>query len=227
MSIYPSLTSLLNEDFGKNRINEVAGSLAVSAVLSIPAVLDGIARLLKKIGKKHHKEFAAAEGLEKASHKLHNVYQAPIKAIIGGSYRVAHKGKKMDPQKLQKITNIVFAIIVAYLAVSSAMGAGKSLGEIIEHIKHAGNIDKATSLHIGLGILESVLGEMEVKEEVHLIKAITSPEHEDAFSHEIDKHAGSEGHDHEKEGAGAEKKEKVEESLSRGSLYRKRYYGRY
>ena len=137
MSTYPSLISLLNEDFGKSRINEVAGSLVVSAVLSIPAVLDGIARLLEKIGKKHHKEFAAVERLEKASHKLHNTYQAPIKAIIGGSYRVAHKGKKMDPQKLQKITNIIFSIIVAYLAVSSLKGAGKSYKEVVSHIKHS------------------------------------------------------------------------------------------
>ena len=68
---------------------------------------------------------------------------------------------------------------------------------------------------------------MEVKEEIHLIKTLTSPEHEDAFSHEIDKHVGSVGHGHEKHDSAAEKKEKVEESLSRGSLYRKRYYGRY
>ena len=224
MKRYPKLISLLNEDFGKEPLNEAKFNpyaLGASAILSIPAVMEGVAKLLKKIGKKHDKEFAAVEKIEHAAHKLHSYYQKPIKMIINGSYRATHKGKKMDPAKLQKTTDIIFAIIIGCLASLSLAGAGKSFKEVIKHVKHSGSLDKASLLHIGLGILETVLGEMEIKEEIHLLQAITSPDHYDAFANAIDQHVD----DHSKDSpAGAES---IHERLSRGSLYRKRYYGRY
>ena len=80
MNSYPKLESLLNEDFGKESLNEANPyALTASAILSIPAVMEGVAKLLKKIGKKHGKEFAAVEKIEHAAHKLHGFYQKPIK----------------------------------------------------------------------------------------------------------------------------------------------------
>ena len=226
MKRYPKLISLLNEDFGKQKINEVnTYALTVSAILSIPAVMEGVAKLLKKIGKKHDKEFAAVEKIEHAAHKLHSYYQKPIKMIINGSYRATHKGKKMDPAKLQKATDIIFAIIVGCLASLSLVGAGKSFKEVIKHVKHSGSLDKASLLHVGLGILETVLGEMEIKEEIHLLQALTSPDHYDAFANAIDQHVDGHDKDHSKDSPA--EAESIHEGLSRGSLYRKRYYGRY
>lgn len=232
MKRYPKLESLLNEDFGMSKIDEGAVALAASSILSIPAVMQAIARLLKKIEKKHHKDFAADDKLESAAHKLHNVYQAPIKAIVGGSYRATHKGKKMESKKLQKTTDIIFAIIVACLAYFSLAGAGKSFKEVIKHVKHSGHVDKTSLLHIGVGILETVLGKAEIKEEMHLIQAIKNPDHSDAFAHAIDSHVSGDDHGggHSEKSSGEKDHHgaaSVHEGLSRGSLYRRRYYGRY
>lgn len=224
------IESVINEDIRQNRIDEAGVALIVSSILSIPAVMQGIAKLLKKIGKKYNKEFAAVDKLEHASHFVHDSFQAPIKGIIGGSYRLTHKGKKMDPDKLQKITNIIFAIIVACLACASFINSKRSFSEAIQHIKHSSHIDKAGLLHVGLGILETVLGGEEIVEEIHLLQAIVNPKHTDAFAHEIDSYVSNDhkgGKSEKSSGKDDHGGKSIHESLSRGSLYRKRYYGRY
>ena len=87
----------------------VVGTIA-SAILSMPAILDKIAKIMEFVGKKLEKEKLELKGekLEHFAHKLHESYRKPIKKTIQFSTK-----KDLSEEQLEKYTDIFYAILIA------------------------------------------------------------------------------------------------------------------
>lgn len=117
---------------GKNKeavLNEEIGIFIISLALAIPAIVQLIGKIAKKISMLLGGSGSAGEKLIHAGHHWHELI---TKMILKGLTFIPGF-KQLPTDKQQKIANIVHTVIVASLAISSGVGAVKA----IEHGSHA------------------------------------------------------------------------------------------
>jgi len=166
--------------------NEIIKESALaSAILSMPAIIGGVGKIMEKAGKKFHKEKLELKGekIGHFAHKLHETYRKPIKFLI----QKATIRKKLSEEQLEKYTDIFFAILIAGMLLSTGVNIAKEA----KHLKH--HFELAT---LGTALLETALGTIEVGEEVHLISKLRNKEHQEKLVQAINDHAEKEGIHH-------------------------------
>jgi len=172
------LRRLINESI---KLNESA-TLIISGILAVPVLLEGLAHLIEKAGKKFGREKAElrAEKLEHFAHKVHGVYEAPIKFLIKKSAKAAKK--EISEEKVQKYTDIIFGIIIACLMVSAGLS-------VLEHAKHLG--PHAELVTAGMLALESADFVVEGIELSQIISRLKNPSSHEALAAAIEEHSES------------------------------------
>lgn len=126
--------------------NEAGVILTTSIVLAAPAIIKFLSKLGKKgaeiINKKLEKESGIVKGTEEwfkelseVAEKLHNLYLKPIEYTIKNVFKIK------DEQKVKKISNFLFHVIIAVLLYFSGVGAIKAF----------------EAKNVNLGFLESIL----------------------------------------------------------------------
>lgn len=162
----------------------VVGTIA-SAILSMPAILNKIAKIMEFVGKKIKREKLELRGekLEHFAHKLHESYRKPIKKTIQISTK-----KELTDDQLEKYTDIFFGILIAGMIIYTG-------GQIKTELKHlSGKHLELTSL--GLMLLETVLGSIEVQEEIDIISHLMNKQTQDKLGYAINDHVEKEGIHH-------------------------------
>jgi len=157
-------------------------SLIISGVLAAPVLLEGLAHIIEKAGKKFGREKAElkAENLEHFAHKVHGVYEAPIKFLIKKSAKAAKK--EISEEKVQKYTDIIFGIIIACLMASAGLS-------ILEHAKHLG--PHAELVTTGMLALESADIVVEGVELSQIISRLKNPASHEKLAAAIEEHSKS------------------------------------
>jgi hypothetical protein len=133
--------------------NEAGVVLTASIVLAAPVIIRFLSNLGKKgaeiINKKLEKESKIITGseewfkeLSEVAEKLHHLYLKPIE------YAVKNVFKIKDEQKVKKISNLLFHVIIAVLLYFSGVGAVKAF----------------EAKNINLGFLESILSAIKSNE---------------------------------------------------------------
>jgi len=133
--------------------NEAGVVLTASIVLAAPVIIRFLSNLGKKgaeiINKKLEKESKIITGseewfkeLSEVAEKLHHLYLKPIE------YAVKNVFKIKDEQKVKKISNLLFHVIIAVLLYFSGVGAVKAF----------------EAKNINLGFLESILAAIKSNE---------------------------------------------------------------
>lgn len=160
------------------------GALA-SAILSLPAIIGGIGKIVEKAGKKFHKEKMELRGekIGHFAHKLHETYRKPLKFLIQKSTLK----KELTENQLEKYTDIFFAILLAAMLYST----GVKIADEAKHLAH--HFELAT---LGVALLETGLGAIELGEEVHLLSKLRNKEHQKKLAQAIDDHVEKEGIHH-------------------------------
>lgn len=172
------LRRLIQESLNMNE----SVSLIISGVLAAPVLLEGLAHIIEKAGKKFGREKAElrAEKLEHFAHKLHGVYEAPVKFLIKKAAKAAKK--EISEDKLQKYTDIIFGIIIACLMTSAGLSIAK-------HAKHLGaHADWAS---VGMLILEAVDIGIEGFELSEIVSHLKNPSSHEKLATAIEEHAES------------------------------------
>jgi hypothetical protein len=160
-------------------------SALASAILSMPAIIGGIGKIMEKAGKKFHKEKMELRGekIEHFAHKLHETYRKPIKFLIQKSTI----RKELTEDQLEKYTDIFFGILIAAMLYSTGVNIAKE----VKHLKH--HFELAA---LGVTLLETGLGAIEMGEEAHLISKLKNKDHQEKLAHAINDHVEKEGIHH-------------------------------
>ena len=151
----------------------------VSSILSIPMILNGIAKIIERRGEKKHNEKAIQRGenLEHFAHKMHKLYRKPIGYLIKKSIKVTKK--ELSPKQIENYTDIFFAILVILLLINTGSNIQK---EIIHLKKH---VDMST---VALTVLETTLGSLEFVEEAQIIAHLKDRNKQEDLANAIDTH---------------------------------------
>ena len=150
--------------------------IILSSILSLPAVFNGLAKIMKNAGKRFHKEKLElkADKIEHFAHSLHDTYRKPIKFIIQKSTK-----KDLSTQQLEKYTDIFFSILLIFMLSKTSVSIYKEIKHLTHHFEFA---------TLALTIVETVLGSIEAMEESELISHLMKKESQIELSKEIDNH---------------------------------------
>jgi len=167
------LRRLIQEEIEKqSTINEAAIVLTTGILLALPKILVGIGKLLDRIGKKHDEEFKQhhkERKIEVIGHKIHKLYFKALRVIVK---RVVTSNAKVSDEQVDKLTEVLFSVLLASLMISSGVGAAHAVHEA----------------HTGLAILEGSLGAVKGKELSEIAAAFKDPKVAEKMGKEIEKH---------------------------------------
>ena len=167
------LRRLIQEEIDKqSTINEAAIVLTAGLLLALPKILIGIGKFLDKIGKRHDEELKQhhkERKIEVIGHKIHKLYFKALRVIVK---RVITKEAKVSDEQVDRITEVLFSVLLASLMISSGVGAAHAVHEA----------------HTGLAILEGSLGAVKGKELSEIAAAFKDPEIAKKMGKEREKH---------------------------------------
>ena len=172
----------LNQLVRRELLNESVLGTVASAVLSMPAILDKIAKMMELAGRKLNKEKLELRGekLEHFAHDLHESYRRPIKKTI----QFATFKKNLTEEQLEKYTDIFFGILIAGMMIYTGVQIKKEVAHLRKHFELA---------TLGMTLLETALGAIEIGEEFDIIASLLDRRNQDALSDAIDEHVKKEG----------------------------------
>ena len=156
----------------------IGGTIA-SAVLFLPAILEKIGKIMERLGKRFDREKLELRGekLEHFAHNLHERYRRPIKKTI----QFASK-QELTEEQLEKYTDIFFGILIAGMMIYTGVQIKKEVAHLQKHFELA---------TLGLALLETALGTIEIGEEFDIIGSLLDRRKQDAISDAIDDHVAS------------------------------------
>jgi hypothetical protein len=151
----------------------------VSGILSIPMILNGIAKIIERRGEKKHNEKAIQRGenLEHFAHDLHKLYRKPISFLIKKSAKAMKK--ELSPKQIENYTDIFFAILVILLLKNTVSNIKAEIMHLEKHVEMA---------TVALTVLETAMGSLEVVEESQIIAHLRDRNKQKDLANAIDTH---------------------------------------
>lgn len=122
-----SRKNAIKED-NKNKLNEDFGAAFFAGfALALPAILELLGKLAKKIASKFGRSDALGEKMINAGHKLHGLYKKGLRVALNATLFQMPEIINLDEKSKNTITDILFMVLIAYMAFHGGQVATDAL----------------------------------------------------------------------------------------------------